>query len=121
MNTNSSQFDSGVPDHKMTWTHDKMHLAESVDESRMKFQRNSVGSTASKVEKFDLFKKLHQLYNELSRDEPSQSNHVSVPITQIIISASSCVNKSERYFLLVLRYHERYDIKFLSHLLFRKF
>lgn len=81
VNTNSSQFDSGVPDHKMTWTHDKMHLAESVDESRMKFQRNSVGSSTSKVEKFDLFKKLHELYNELSRDEASQSSYVSAIFT----------------------------------------
>lgn len=75
MNSSLSQFDSGVPDHKMTWTHDKMHLAESVDESRMKFQRNS--SSSKSREKFDLFKKLHELYNELSRDEASQVNYVS--------------------------------------------
>lgn len=61
----------------MTWTHDKMHLAESVDESRMKFQRNSSGSASKATEKFDLFKKLHELYNELSRDETLQVNYVS--------------------------------------------
>lgn len=61
----------------MTWTHDKMHLAESVDESRMKFQRNSSGSASKATEKFDLFKKLHELYNELSRDETLQGNYVS--------------------------------------------
>lgn len=77
MNTNLTQFDSGASDHKMTWTHEKMHLAESVDESRMKFQRNSVSSAAKSIEKFDLFKKLHELYNELSRDESSQANYVS--------------------------------------------
>lgn len=76
MNSSLSQFDSGVPDHKMTWTHDKMHLTESVDESRMKFQRNS--SSSKNREKFDLFKKLHELYNELSRDEASQVNYVSI-------------------------------------------
>lgn len=61
----------------MTWNHDKMQLAESVDESRMKFQRNSMGSSSKSTEKFDLFKKLHELYNELSRDESSQSSNVS--------------------------------------------
>lgn len=76
MNSNLTQFDSGVSDHKMTWTHEKMHLAESVDDSRMKFQRNSVNSAAKSSEKFDLFKKLHELYNELSRDESSQANYV---------------------------------------------
>lgn len=78
MNANLSHFDSGVSDHKMTWTHEKMHLAETVDDSRMKFQRNSVSSVAKSTEKFDLFKKLHELYNELSRDETSQTNYVSV-------------------------------------------
>ncbi|XP_037297270.1 transcription factor SPT20 homolog isoform X2 [Manduca sexta] len=73
VNTNLSQFGSGVTDHKMTWTHDKIHLAESVDESRMKFQRNSVGSASKSNEKFDLFKNLHELYNELSKDESSQN------------------------------------------------
>lgn len=74
VNSNLSQIDSGVSDHKMTWTHDKMHLAESVDDSRMKFQRNS-----SKLnEKFDLFKKLHELYVELNRDESSQANYVCI-------------------------------------------
>lgn len=77
MNSNLSQFNSGVPDHKMTWTHDKMHLAESVDESRMKLQRNSSSSASKATEKFDLFKKLHELYNELSRDESLQVNYVS--------------------------------------------
>lgn len=77
MNSNLSQYNSGVPDHKMTWTHDKMHLAESVDESRMKFQRNSSGSASKATEKFDLFKKLHELYNELSREETLQVNYVS--------------------------------------------
>lgn len=77
VNTNLSQFGSGVTDHKMTWTHDKMHLAESVDESRMKFQRNSAGSASKITEKFDLFKKLHELYDELCRDEMSQVNYVS--------------------------------------------
>lgn len=61
----------------MTWTHDKMHLAESVDESRMKLQRNSSSSASKATEKFDLFKKLHELYNELSRDESLQVNYVS--------------------------------------------
>lgn len=80
MNTNLSQFGGGVTDHKMTWTHDKMHLAESVDETRMKYQRNSVGSSSKATEKFDLFKKLHELYNELSRDESAQANYVSIII-----------------------------------------
>lgn len=77
MNTNLSQFNSGVTDHKMTWTHDKMHLAESVDETRMRFQRNSVSSASKSIEKFDLFKKLHEVYNDLSREESSQANYVS--------------------------------------------
>lgn len=78
-NANLTQFDSGVPDHKMTWTHEKIHLAETVDDSRMKFQRNSTTlSTSKSSEKFDLFKKLHELYNELSRDEASQINYVSI-------------------------------------------
>lgn len=78
MNSNLSQFGSGVTEHKMTWTHDKMHLAESVDDTRMKFQRNSVGSASKATEKFDLFKKLHELHNELSRDESLQANYVSL-------------------------------------------
>lgn len=78
MNTNLTQFDSGVSDHKMTWTHEKMHLAETVDDSRMKFQRNSSSSAGKSVEKFDLFKKLHELYNELSSDESSQTNYVRI-------------------------------------------
>ncbi|KAI8440289.1 hypothetical protein MSG28_001642 [Choristoneura fumiferana] len=85
VNTNLSPFDSGVSDHKMTWTHDKMHLAEPVDDSRMKFQRN-VGSVPSKlVEKFDLFKKLHELYSELSRDELLQGNYTSTSQEETLI------------------------------------
>lgn len=83
VNTNF-QFDSGVSDHKMTWTHDKMQLAESVDESRIRFQRNSVGSS-SKTEKFDLFKKLHELYGDLIRDEATQTNFVSDMFLIIIV------------------------------------
>lgn len=78
MNTNLAQFDSGVSDHKMTWTHEKMHLAETVDDSRMKFQRNTSSSSGKSVEKFDLFKKLHELYNELSNDESLQTNYVRI-------------------------------------------
>ncbi|XP_047989269.1 LOW QUALITY PROTEIN: transcription factor SPT20 homolog-like 1 [Leguminivora glycinivorella] len=74
VNTNLSPFDSGVSDHKMTWTHDKMHLAEPVDESRTKFQRSVGGAPSKAVEKFDLFKKLHELYSELSRDEVLHGN-----------------------------------------------
>ncbi|XP_053600500.1 transcription factor SPT20 homolog isoform X2 [Plodia interpunctella] len=86
VNSNTqSQFDTGVPDHKMTWTHDKMHLAETVDDTRMKFQRTSSSSSASKTEKFDLFKKLHELYNELSRDEPSQSNFQGLKTTSYLL------------------------------------
>ncbi|GBP65516.1 Transcription factor SPT20 homolog [Eumeta japonica] len=68
---NIEHFDSTVPDHKMTWTHDKVHLPESVDESRMKYQRNFYRS----VEKFDIYKKLHELYNDLSKDEMLQANY----------------------------------------------
>ncbi|CAH2092041.1 unnamed protein product [Euphydryas editha] len=85
VNINITQFDSGTSDHKMTWTHEKMHLAESVDESRMKFQRNSVSSTAKSVEKFDLFKKLHEIYNELSRDETSQANYQGLKTTSYLL------------------------------------
>ncbi|KAL4714409.1 hypothetical protein ACJJTC_017704 [Scirpophaga incertulas] len=85
VNSNTTPVDSGVSDHKMTWTHDKMHLAESIDESRMKFQRNSVASSASKVEKFDLFKKLHELYSELSRDEISQQNYQGLKTTSYLL------------------------------------
>lgn len=96
VNSNLSPFDSGVSDHKMTWTHDKMHLAEPVDDSRMKFQRN-VGSVPSKlVEKFDLFKKLHELYSELSRDELLQGNYVSVQlILSIVASIEFSINMPE--------------------------
>lgn len=76
VNTNLTQFGGGVSDHKMTWTHEKMHLAESADESRIRFQRNSIGSSY-KLQKFDLFKKLHELYGELIGDETTQSNFVS--------------------------------------------
>ncbi|XP_035431896.1 transcription factor SPT20 homolog isoform X4 [Spodoptera frugiperda] len=85
VNSNLSQYNSGVPDHKMTWTHDKMHLAESVDESRMKFQRNSSGSASKATEKFDLFKKLHELYNELSRDETLQVNYQGLKTTSYLL------------------------------------
>ncbi|XP_026738762.1 transcription factor SPT20 homolog, partial [Trichoplusia ni] len=85
VNSNLSQFNSGVPDHKMTWTHDKMHLAESVDESRMKFQRNSSGSASKATEKFDLFKKLHELYNELNRDETLQVNYQGLKTTSYLL------------------------------------
>ncbi|XP_061706727.1 uncharacterized protein LOC133517427, partial [Cydia pomonella] len=74
VNTILSPFDRGVPDHKMTWTHDKMHFAEPVDESRTKFQRSVGGAPSKAVEKFDLFKKLHELYSELSRDEVLHGN-----------------------------------------------
>ncbi|XP_013134651.1 PREDICTED: transcription factor SPT20 homolog [Papilio polytes] len=85
-NANLTQFDSGVPDHKMTWTHEKIHLAETVDDSRMKFQRNSTTlSTSKSSEKFDLFKKLHELYNELSRDEASQINYQGLKITSYLL------------------------------------
>ncbi|XP_063892767.1 transcription factor SPT20 homolog isoform X2 [Helicoverpa armigera] len=85
VNSNLSQFNSGVPDHKMTWTHDKMHLAESVDESRMKFQRNSSGSASKTTEKFNLFKQLHELYNELSRDETLQVNYQGLKTTSYLL------------------------------------
>lgn len=78
VNASLASYDSGAADHKMTWTHDKMHLSEPVDDSRAKFHRSSSGSEATKsTEKFDLFKKLHELHNELSRDEALQSNYVS--------------------------------------------
>lgn len=78
-NSNLTQLDSGVPSHKMTWSHEKMHLAETVDDGRMKFQRNSTAlATTKPTEKFDLFKKLHELYNELSREEASQISYVSI-------------------------------------------
>ncbi|XP_013175456.1 PREDICTED: transcription factor SPT20 homolog [Papilio xuthus] len=85
-NANLTQFDSGVPDHKMTWTHEKIHLAETVDDSRMKFQRNSTTlSTSKSSEKFDLFKKLHELFNELSRDEASQINYQGLKTTSYLL------------------------------------
>lgn len=77
MNSNITHFDSGVSDHIMTWTHEKMHLAETVDDTRMKFQRSAASSTTKSSEKFDLIKKLHELYNDLSRDELSQASYVS--------------------------------------------
>lgn len=78
VNLESTNLDSGVVDHKMTWTHDKMHISETVEESRTKFHRNSLGTSAHKIsQKFDLFKKLHELYNELSREEQLQNNYVS--------------------------------------------
>lgn len=85
VNSNISQFGGGVQDHKMTWTHDKIHLAESVDESRMKFQRNSSGSGSKATEKFDLFKKLHELYNDLSRDESLQVNYQGLKTTSYLL------------------------------------
>ncbi|CAH2238751.1 jg11635 [Pararge aegeria aegeria] len=85
VNTNLTNFDSGVSDHKMTWTHEKMHLAETVDDSRMKFQRNSVSSVTKCSEKFDLFKKLHELYNELSQDETSQTNYQGLKTTSYLL------------------------------------
>ncbi|XP_023938922.2 transcription factor SPT20 homolog isoform X2 [Bicyclus anynana] len=84
VNTNLN-FDSGVSDHKMTWTHEKLHLAETVDDSRMKFQRNSVSSVAKCSEKFDLYKKLHELYNELSQDETSQTNYQGLKTTSYLL------------------------------------
>ncbi|KAI5641112.1 spt20 family domain-containing protein [Phthorimaea operculella] len=83
VNPSLSQFDSGAPERKMTWTHDKMHLAESVDESRMKFQRNA--SSSKSTEKFDLFKKLHELYSELSREEASQPNYQGLKTTSYLL------------------------------------
>ncbi|CAB3236161.1 unnamed protein product [Arctia plantaginis] len=85
VNSNLSQFSSGVSDHKMTWTHDKIHLAETVDESKMKFQRNSSSSASKATEKFDLFKKLHELYNELSRDESLQVNYQGLKTTSYLL------------------------------------
>ncbi|XP_032512181.2 transcription factor SPT20 homolog [Danaus plexippus] len=85
VNTKLTNFDSSVSDHKMTWTQEKMHLAETVDESRMKFQKNSVSGSAKTAEKFDLFKKLHELYNELSRDETSQANYQGLKTTSYLL------------------------------------
>ncbi|XP_038213277.1 transcription factor SPT20 homolog, partial [Zerene cesonia] len=78
-------FDSGVSEHKMTWTHEKMHLAESVDDTRMKFQRSASSSTTKTSEKFDLFKKLHELYNDLSRDELSQASYQGLKTTSYLL------------------------------------
>ncbi|CAG9563115.1 unnamed protein product [Danaus chrysippus] len=85
VNTKLTNFDSSVSDHKMTWTQEKMHLAETVDESRMKFQKNSVSGATKTAEKFDLFKKLHELYNELSRDETSQANYQGLKTTSYLL------------------------------------
>ncbi|XP_048480993.1 transcription factor SPT20 homolog [Plutella xylostella] len=79
-------YDSGVQDHKMTWTHDKMHLSEPVDDSRTKFNRSSSSSGMLKsTGKFDLFKKLHELYTELSGDESLQSNYQGLKTTSYLL------------------------------------
>lgn len=78
-NVGLTPFDSGISDHNMTWTHDKMHISETVDETRTKLSRNALGPSVIKTtEKFDLFKKLHELYNDLNRDESLQANYVSI-------------------------------------------
>ncbi|XP_045526907.1 transcription factor SPT20 homolog isoform X1 [Pieris brassicae] len=85
VNSNITHFDSGVSDHKMTWTHEKMHLAETVDDTRMKFQRSGASSTTKSSEKFDLLKKLHELYNDLSRDELSQASYQGLKTTSYLL------------------------------------
>lgn len=81
MNSSLTQFESGVVDPNLTWNHDKVHLSETVDESRSKFHRNSMGSSGAKSsEKFDLLKKLHELHNNLNRDESLKANYVSTEI-----------------------------------------
>ncbi|CAK1551846.1 unnamed protein product [Leptosia nina] len=84
VNSSLSHCDTGVSDHKMTWTHEKMHLAESVDDTRIKFQR-SAATSGIKSEKFDLFKKLHELYNDLNRDELSQASYQGLKTTSYLL------------------------------------
>lgn len=80
-------FESASRD-KMTWTNDKMHISESAGDSRMRYQRNSMGSTSSKdsmSEKFDIFKRLRELYDELSTDETLQANYQGLKTTSYLL------------------------------------
>ncbi|VVD06069.1 unnamed protein product [Leptidea sinapis] len=83
--SNLSHFDGAVQEHKMIWTHEKINLSESVDDTRMKFHRSVTGSSTKANEKFDLFKKLHELYNDLSRDELSHTSYQGLKTTSYLL------------------------------------